>query len=116
MQTGGHIEAQEAEVARLLNANPMLAVSDDGFYIMLPQSDGVILYSDLNGLRTYLMGRRYKNLIEHANYNFSKYSPHVVPTKTTDGIDELHCILTDRHFARDSKLLDDHVKSTHYRQ
>ncbi len=106
-------ELRDAEVARLLKAHPRLTVTDDGFKIQLPQCGGFILYSDLNGLRRYLLGKKYKNLIYVANYDYTKYHPHVV-TKTLDGIDFLHCNLTNEDFARLPNILEQHVTSGQY--
>ncbi len=106
---------QDDVVANLLRQHPKLILSDDCLSIKLPGNEGgEILYSDLQGLQTYLVGRKYQRLIELDSFDWRKYEPYIVSVKNSDGIDVLHCTLTERQFARDPNLLKQHVTKKNY--
>ncbi len=106
---------QDAMVANLLKLNPKLILSDDCLTIKLPGNEGgVILYSDWQGLQTYLVGRKYQRLLALDGFDWRKHEPYIVSEKNAFGIDVLHCTLTKTRFARDPNVLNQHVTSNDY--
>ncbi|XP_023666872.2 surfeit locus protein 2 [Paramormyrops kingsleyae] len=109
---GAAMEDIPADVKAFLREHPFLVVTEAKKIKCTLNGHEIPL--NLTELQKFASGKKYEKLCARANFNYSEYEPHVVPS--TKQPNQLFCKLTLRHIGRMPHHVLRHVNGKRYQR
>ncbi|XP_061783074.1 surfeit locus protein 2 isoform X1 [Nerophis lumbriciformis] len=107
-----------ADIKALLLNHPFLELTDSrkvSQHVMIKCTlNGHELPCNLAELENFTKGKKYQKLSSHAEFNYSQYEPHIVPS--TKQPNQLFCKLTLRHLNRLPQHVLKHVNGKRFKK
>ncbi|XP_015247532.1 PREDICTED: surfeit locus protein 2 [Cyprinodon variegatus] len=106
------MDALPAEIRTFLSAHPFFQLTDDRK--IKCTLNGHEIPCKLTELQAFIQGKKYKKLNAAAEFNYSQYEPHIIPS--TKQPNQLFCKLTLRHLNRQPEHVLQHVSGKRFKK